>query len=70
MKSSQESWQQDPYETDLWHGANGLIVNTAALEERSYYVNVVRLTAPLPLPLAAQGEASALADEGALNAIG
>lgn len=70
MKSSQESWQQDPYEIDLWHGANGLIVNTAALEERSYYFNVVRLTAPLPLPLAAQGEAIGPAEEVALNAIG
>lgn len=35
-----ELWQQDIYDKDLWHGENGLIVNTAALKDREDYIDV------------------------------
>ena len=41
-----ETWTQDPEERDLWHGENGVILNTAALEERTAYYEVVRLHHP------------------------
>ena len=36
-----EVWQQDPSDADFWHGPNGIIVNTAALKEREFYVDIV-----------------------------
>ena len=38
-----ETWQRDPYDADLWHGPNGVIVNTAALKEREFYFDVIRV---------------------------
>ena len=38
-----ECWQQDPDEPDLWHGDAGVILNGAALEERAFYFEVVRV---------------------------
>ena len=40
-----EVWYQDTDSPDLWHGDHGVIVNTAALEERSFYFNVLRVRA-------------------------
>jgi len=49
MTSRQEIWNQDPFEKDLWMNEDGLLVNTAALEERTYYVEVVRVPVqPVP----------------------
>ncbi len=39
--STTELWRRDAKDLDLWHGENGLILNTAALEERKAYYNVV-----------------------------
>jgi hypothetical protein len=36
-----EVWTQDPEETDLWHGPHGVIVNTAALEERKSFFSII-----------------------------
>ena len=35
-----EIWQQDIYDKDLWHGENGLIVNTSALKDREDFIDV------------------------------
>lgn len=40
-----ERWQQEVAEPELWLGENGVLVNTAALEERAYYFDIVRLPA-------------------------
>jgi hypothetical protein len=40
---SNEVWYQDLEDRDLWHGRNGVIVNTAALNERAFYVEVIRI---------------------------
>lgn len=45
MKLKQEVWHQDSVETSLWMGENGLLLNTAALEERTFYFEVVRIPA-------------------------
>lgn len=50
MTLRQEVWYPHPSEKDLWIGEHGLLVNTAALEERTAYFEVVRLLVP-PLPL-------------------
>jgi hypothetical protein len=50
MKRKQELWQQDPSEPDLWLGENGVLVNTAALEERAYYAEIVKVFAPPVAP--------------------
>jgi hypothetical protein len=42
LKNS-EIWYQDPGDTNLWHGKHGVIVNTAALNEREFYYTVVRI---------------------------
>jgi len=39
--SKTELWRRDPKDKDLWHGESGLILNTAALQERKAYYNVV-----------------------------
>lgn len=49
MTLKQETWHQDPADHDLWMGGNGLIVNTAALDERADYFEIVR-AAVLPQP--------------------
>jgi hypothetical protein len=40
-----EVWSQDLENSDLWHGKHGVIVNTAALNEREFYFDIIRLTA-------------------------
>ncbi len=40
-----EVWRQDASDPDLWHHANGLIVNASALEERAKFYSVVRVQA-------------------------
>ncbi len=39
-----EIWRQDPSDPELWHGREGLIVNTAALLEREYYFSIIRVS--------------------------
>lgn len=38
-----EAWRQDEHDSDLWHGKNGTIINTAALIEREFFFDVVRV---------------------------
>lgn len=47
MALRQEVWHQLPTEPDMWLSESGLLVNTAALEERTYYYDVVRMPALL-----------------------
>lgn len=50
MTLKQEVWYQDPADKELWVGEGGMLINTAALEERSYYFEIVRLPAqPEPI---------------------
>ena len=42
LKNS-ELWYQDPEDKNLWHGKHGVIINTAALNEREFYYTVVRI---------------------------
>ncbi|HFC30656.1 MAG TPA: hypothetical protein ENJ44_06400 [Oceanospirillales bacterium] len=37
-----EVWLQDPHNQDLWHGANGVIVNSEALEYREEFFEIKR----------------------------
>jgi hypothetical protein len=39
-----EVWYQDPENTDFWHGKHRVIVNTAALNEREFYFDIIRFT--------------------------
>ena len=43
MTSRQEVWHQDPIDNDMWANENGLLINTAALEERASYFEVAEL---------------------------
>jgi hypothetical protein len=43
MKAFTEQWWQDSQDTDLWHGEHGVIINTAALDERKAFYTVIRL---------------------------
>jgi hypothetical protein len=43
LKSS-EVWQQSLENPDFWHGPNGVIINTAALNEREFYYNLIRVS--------------------------
>ena len=43
--TSTETWYQDTEDTNLWHGNHGVIVNTAALEERTFYFDIIRVPA-------------------------
>lgn len=47
MKSlfNSEVWYQDTQDRDLWSNENGLLVNTAALNEREVYFDVTRVDA-------------------------
>ena len=38
-----EVWYQDALEADLWHNDKGLLVNTAALNEREAFFDVTRV---------------------------
>jgi hypothetical protein len=38
-----EVWYQDAEDSDLWFGEHGVIVNTAALAEREFYYEVIRV---------------------------
>ncbi len=38
-----EVWYQDALEADLWHNDKGLLVNTAALDEREAFFEVTRV---------------------------
>jgi hypothetical protein len=49
--TQQERWQQDDSDVDLWHGPNGLIVNTAALREREEYYRLDRILSPQRSPV-------------------
>lgn len=40
-RKPEEIWYQDESNFDLWHGENGVIVNTTALNERQYYYHVL-----------------------------
>ena len=48
LERDQEVWRQDSLDADLWHGSKGVIVNSAALEEREVYFEVIRLRQNLP----------------------
>ena len=41
-KIKTEVWLQDPYNPDLWHGTNGVIVNSEALEYREEFFEIIR----------------------------
>ena len=43
-----EIWCQVSFDSDLWENESGLIVNTAALEEREMYFEVTRIPVPTP----------------------
>jgi hypothetical protein len=47
MKANLETWQQDPFDPGFWIGENGLIINTAALDERSKFSEIVRVLAQI-----------------------
>lgn len=38
-----EIWRQDTQNQDLWHGENGVMLNTAALKERQPYFDIVKI---------------------------
>jgi hypothetical protein len=38
-----EVWYQDVEDRDLWFGQHGVMVNTAALTEREFYYDVIRI---------------------------
>jgi hypothetical protein len=38
-----ETWYQDVENRDLWFGEHGVMVNTAALSEREFYYDVIRV---------------------------
>lgn len=38
-----EVWYQDVEDSNLWYGEHGVMVNTAALEEREFYYEVIRV---------------------------
>ena len=46
-----EVWRRIDDESDLWHNESGIIVNTAALDERGRFFRVVRLGVDEALPL-------------------
>ncbi len=58
-----ETWHQDAHDADLWHGAHGVLVNTAALEARAPYYKVVRVyqAAPGGTPAVPRARAKACA---------
>jgi hypothetical protein len=39
-----EVWYQDRDDADMWHGKHGVIINTAALNEREFYYDIIRIT--------------------------
>lgn len=41
--ASFETWTRDDLDADLWHGPHGVIVNTAALEERKKFYRLVQV---------------------------
>ena len=43
MKTLTEIWTQDIQDPDLWHGNYGVMVNTAALDEREVYFDITRV---------------------------
>lgn len=43
LETIPEVWQQDATDKDLWHGPNGLIVNSDALEARKHYFEMWRI---------------------------
>jgi hypothetical protein len=38
-----EVWYQDVEDSNLWFGEHGVMVNTAALDEREFYFDVIRV---------------------------
>ena len=43
MTQAQEIWRQDVLDADLWHGNKGVIVNSAALQEREVYFEILKV---------------------------
>lgn len=43
-----EVWHQLPEDPDLWHGPHGVIVNSAALEQRKLSFALIRIRAAIP----------------------
>jgi hypothetical protein len=41
--SKTEIWYQDVEELDLWFGEHGLMVNSAALQEREAFFDIIRV---------------------------
>ncbi len=39
-----EVWYQDVEDSDLWFGEHGVMVNSAALDEREFYYDVTRVS--------------------------
>ena len=39
-----EVWYQDLEDANMWHGKHGVIINTAALNEREFYFDIIRIT--------------------------
>ncbi|MCA9838008.1 MAG: hypothetical protein KC422_13910 [Trueperaceae bacterium] len=40
-KLASETWTRDPDDPDFWHGPHGVIVNTAALEYRKAFFEII-----------------------------
>ena len=38
-----EVWRQDVKDQDLWHGSKGVMVNSAALEARQVFFEIIRV---------------------------
>ncbi len=45
-----EIWTQDIENPELWHGNYGVILNTAALDEREAFFDVTRIPAMPQMP--------------------
>lgn len=58
MTSRQEIWYQDSLEQDLWVGESGLLVNTAALDERASCFEVAELVRVPAQPVLASNQES------------
>lgn len=55
-----EVWYQDTQDHDLWLSESGLIVNTAALNEREAYFDITRVDAGMRQLSGARAHSSSL----------
>lgn len=55
-----EVWYQDTQNHDLWSNEQGLLVNTAALNEREAYFDITRVDAGMRQVNGAQAHSSSL----------